>query len=282
MMKPWLCVGKIADRPYYFSKTLINVYSIEELCYCIRQDAYLIDEELVSRKLSEWIEHQCGLSDLARSLEAVIAAKGTASAFAGIILRYVSFFSEEEIVEIEELIRQNANLDEYERAKAKADYLLGNRKFNQAVIAYGELLEKVPKQNAQLKSAVLYNLGNAYANLFQFHNAANCYRLSYQVIPNEESLMQYLCAIRIQLSEKEYLDFIAEHGELFGPSQKVEQLMLRCEEQFQMTEAYRMLFTMKVCREEGHSTAGLDTSYYDEIERMSVALKDAYREMVAQ
>ena len=47
MNKPILCIGTYAQTPFHMEKIGRNVFCIEELCYCIVQNAFLIDEESI-------------------------------------------------------------------------------------------------------------------------------------------------------------------------------------------------------------------------------------------
>lgn len=37
-----LCLGRYARNPYFVERAYVNVYSVEELCYCLIRNAYLI------------------------------------------------------------------------------------------------------------------------------------------------------------------------------------------------------------------------------------------------
>ena len=45
------------------------MYSIEELCYYFMERVHLLDDSVVSEELVNWIRHECGLTELARSEE---------------------------------------------------------------------------------------------------------------------------------------------------------------------------------------------------------------------
>lgn len=271
--------GNECLAPYFFDKVMVNLYSVEELCYCLMQDAYIIDQDIMSEKLVDWLKNECGLTELAASLTTVIRQKGSASAFVELILEYCSFYEQERINEVLEVIKENANLSQYEKSKAKADYFLDHKKYQVAIAKYLELLEQIPASEKKVLAAIHFNLGNCYAGLFQFKLAAGAYRQSFQLDNDEQAIMRYLLAIRMYTPQTEYLEFALEHPELKEYAEQVERMVGRSTGAFETTDQYRMLFTLKVCREDGSGMAG-SVPYYDEVEKHSSRLKRAYREMV--
>ena len=55
MGKLLLCMGKYAKTPYFMEKVPVNLYSVEELCYCLLKNAYLIDQGIMDGRLEEWL-----------------------------------------------------------------------------------------------------------------------------------------------------------------------------------------------------------------------------------
>ena len=49
MSRVHLCLGRLADNPYTFEKSRVRVFSIEELCFFLRENAYLLDENIFTR-----------------------------------------------------------------------------------------------------------------------------------------------------------------------------------------------------------------------------------------
>ena len=64
-MRISICVGDYAKTPYCIPGLEINVRSMEELCYCMRENAYMLDLSLLDDGLVRWIEQECGLKELA-------------------------------------------------------------------------------------------------------------------------------------------------------------------------------------------------------------------------
>ena len=56
------CSGKIADKPYHFRLTDTNVYSIEEVCYYIYNNIYIIREQIFDKDFSMWLRNELGMT----------------------------------------------------------------------------------------------------------------------------------------------------------------------------------------------------------------------------
>ena len=52
-----LCRSKYAEKPYYINNMAINIYSMEELCYYIYNNIYLIGTDLIDEGLVNWIDY---------------------------------------------------------------------------------------------------------------------------------------------------------------------------------------------------------------------------------
>lgn len=277
MGKVLLCTGKYAEKPYYFKSICVNVYCVEELCYLLAANPFMIDAEIMDRELAEWIDKECGLTDLSHQLMTLFHRGSQPGIFVDTIMNYVNYCSREERDRIEEVLLNNVGLTDYERLKKQDDYFIQNGRYQMAIVEYEKLLLELPETERDLKASVYHNMGVAYGHLFQFENAAYYFRKAYTISGREESGIQYLAAVRRQLSEGEYVSFIADNGQYYALSLKVEKLFEQARGEFEATQQSRMLTALQVYKEEG-STA----SYYEEIDRLIAQLKEEYRECVSQ
>lgn len=275
-----LGTGEYAREPYYLEKLYRNIYSVEELCYVLTENAEILDQEVMQKKLIQWLDEQCGLNQLAHSLYALLNQKASAVAFVGTILEYVNLYPEEVIDRTEQTIKGNEGLNPYERKKAKIDFLLGNKRYFAVLEQYPVLLEQIPKEQVMLRAQILHNMGVACAGMFLFEQAAKWFEQAYAVGKSQDSLIQYLAALRMHYQDKEYITFIAEHPEYHDASLKVERLVEQATGQFEGTDENRMLYTLQICKEEGSNTAGVNVAYYDEMEHLTGKLKAQYREYI--
>ena len=92
-----LCRTRYAERPYYISNMGVNIYSLEELCYYIYNNIYLIGTDLFDEGLTDYISGELGEKELAEQLEFLITENAGLSELVMTVLRYVDYYSEEEI-----------------------------------------------------------------------------------------------------------------------------------------------------------------------------------------
>lgn len=281
MGKIILGTGNYAKIPYFFDKTYVNLYSLEELCYCLVENAEFVDENIMGSGLTEWLGSQCGLTELAHMLRAIADKKSSADIYAGTILEYAGLYSTEVIEHTKAVIRNNEGLNPYEKQKAKADYMLQSKHYTIALERYGELLARLPDAERELRGGILHNMGVIYAKLFMFAPAQEKFMEAYKINGAQESIEQFLAARRMQDNDSEYVEYIANHPELHEASMNVEHMVEQASGRFETTRVSRMLFTLKVCKEEGNLSDS-DMAYYDEIEKLTEELKEAYRETLSR
>lgn len=277
MGKVLLCTGQYAEKPYFFKSVCVNVYCVEELCYLLAANPFMIDAEIMDRELAEWLDRECRLTELSHQLMTLFHRGSQPRTFVDTILNYTGYCSGEDRNRIEEVLLNNVGLSDYERMKKQSDYYIKNGRYQMAIREYEKLLLQLPEAERDLKASVYHNMGVAYGYLFQFENAAYYFKKAYTVSGREESGIQYLAAVRRQLSEGEYISFIADNGQYYALSMKVEKLFEQARSEFETTRQSRMLTALQVYKEEGNTA-----SYYEEIDRLIGELKEEYRECVAQ
>lgn len=267
-------VGKYAEHPYYIAQTDTSVYCVEELCFVLCKNTFLLDRGLLDRNLVKWLDEECGLKELARPLYTLINQNGSPSTFVGMILEYAHFGTEKKRQETEELLRVSADMDASSRRKHFADYLVENGRYVQAIAEYEKVLDEIPTMNHVMRSQLLYNKGVAFSRLFSFEEAAEAYLAAYQENPDhEEAAFAYLAAKRMSLSEEEYIAFIADYPMWHEQSLEVEKRMERSRREYEESDA---------CRELSEYLARHDTGYYEMVSERLAGMRRKYREMVAR
>ena len=275
MSKPILCIGSYAKTPYHIEKIGRNVYCIEELCYCIVKNAFLLDEESFGRDLFDWIARECSLERLADELRSMASKRWSMAAIAGTILDYVGYNTRREVDRTEEILRENAGMDIYKKKLARADFLMKNGRYCLAFREYEFLLSNTPSIDRQLRGRIEHNEGVMYARLFLFKKAADMFLKAYEDWGKRESYLQYLSAMRMDLSNKEYISFIADNDEAYEASMDIEKRMNEAEQLYAASEDNHVIGTLSVIKAEGNMH-----EYYERIGEMTENLKTEYRDLV--
>lgn len=283
-MRVSLCVGDYATTPYYISGLEIRVGCMEELCYCLRENAFLLDLSLLDERLVDWIEGECGVKELAQELYPLVRKQGSLSAFVTLILEYVGLYDSATIREVEKMLKEGAGLSGIEKRKKQVDYLVQKKKYTTAVRQYDELLSRWQEETkrgadmplGRVRAEILHNKGVALTCMMEYGAAAECFYEANEVEPNEESYQAYLAAKRIELDENEYLSFVAERPESYEQSLKLEKKIEWLSENFGEQETGIRLAQLREWRN------GEDKQkYYNELERILQGLRDRYRSSVS-
>ena len=244
-----LCTGRYAENPYHIESICANVYCVEELCYLFASNPFMIDAGIMDKELAGWLDEECGLTELSHQLLTLFQRGCQPGTFVNTILDYVNYLSREEREKIDAVLKDNAGLSQYEKQKKQGDFLMKNGRYQLALQEYDRLLSLLPETENELRPLLYHNMGVAYSHLFQFESAAKYLKKAYELSGREESGIQYLSAVRNQLSEGEYISFIADNGQYYELSLKVEKLYEAARGQFEATRENRMLSALKIYRD---------------------------------
>lgn len=276
MGKVLLCTGDYAKTPYYFENLGIRVFSAEELCYVLKENAILIDRELIDRKLVKWIEDSLHLKKLAGMLYPMLQKRTSTAAFAGVILQYVQFYDKETIQKTEAVFKTGANLNAYEKLKSRVDYMVENKRYASALTEYDSLLTLLPEGERELTARILHNKGVALCGLFVFEEAARNFKLSFDLLPETETLVEYLAAMRLSMSEEDYVAFAAGFPDYYEETLELESRVEALRAEWETSQEKQYLTDRLSMKEEG----GI-SGYYAETDRKVQELKNKYRTNVS-
>lgn len=204
-----LCRQQIAAMPYYIETVSLNVYSLEELSYYVENNLYLIEPDFMEEELCAWVEEELKLKETAEQLREIKDTGGTLSEFVLCLLSASGYLSAGELKNIKQVLQEMENKTDFECGKIRADRYMENRRYISAVYEYRKLLreamgqpEERKTENPVLAGDVWHNLGTAYARLFLFDKAANCYTHAYELNQNPKSLKACLFAYRCMRDER--------------------------------------------------------------------------------
>lgn len=208
-----LCNSPATSVPYYVEGISLNLYSLEELSYYIANNVYLLDDGFMNYGLCTWIEEEIKAEELGQTLREILEKGGRLSSFAGEILMYCGYYDKKEILEILQVIAEMEEKSDFECNKIRADRLLEKGKYYSSIYEYKRILEsqEIEGQNAVLEGNVWHNLGTAYARLFLFESATDCYKKAYALNEDPASLRSLLMCHCCLKDEKAFLQDAKDH-----------------------------------------------------------------------
>ena len=191
-----LCQTQKAKHPYYIENIAMNIYSMEELCYYLYHNLYLIDRTIINEELCVWIQEELKLPQLAAKLKPKVGKFASAEDILYPIFKEINYLTYEELKELNRRLKKMDEESLPERKKQKGDALVDNGMYVSAIRLYQKLLKEEEKENANegFLSSVYHNLGCAYSYLFQMEKALECFEKAFQAAPSKESMKTYLLA----------------------------------------------------------------------------------------
>lgn len=271
------CTGALALKPFYFEKVYMNLYSIEELCFVLYENAFMIDKDILDAKLVEWIERECKLPELARDLYSMLNQNVSASTFAGAILEYVGYYSKEETEKAESILKMNVSMNVFEKWKAKGDFLYENKHYPLALKEYEHVLKRAGDEEVELKAKVYNNMGVSYIALRLYESAEECFLNSYKLDNNQKAYEHYLISKRLRMPEDEYIKAVTEEENSYQLGVPIETKIRNAYDAFEDSDEAIML------KEVFELKKGKDASvYYQKIGEITEKLKSDYRDEVLE
>lgn len=209
-----LCQVKRAKVPYYIENISMNIYSIEELCYYMYHNIYLLDETIINEGLCFWLRDELNLRRLYQKLYTLLDAKGSMGEFILPIFKEINYLSFAEFKEMNKQLKIFEEQPEVVRLKIKGDYLFNHEKYINAIRVYTEALQKAKggALGTQFTGSIYNNMGCSYAKLFQTEEAFECFGQAYEVLHSGGALKSYLFAAYLNKGKETYETLCDEKG----------------------------------------------------------------------
>lgn len=208
----YLCEIPRASRPFYIESIRRNLWSMEELCYFMWKNVYLIDETLINTELCDWLETELGQKGLADTLRSVLKRQGQADEFVMPIFRQCGYIKPAELSYFCQQLSQVQIEPRSVRLKMKGDYLVNCGMYVGALKEYERIMEKRARGRLgiQFYATVLENMATAYARMFCFEEAGECLWDSYQTLRSRKVYEKYLRLLPLYLPEHKYRERLEE------------------------------------------------------------------------
>ncbi len=268
-----LCQGEYAKTPYYLEDDCKNIYCIEELCYYLYHNAYLLGDDFVDYKLADWVSEQLALKDLGREINKICKKADALKKLVLLISKEIGFYSEKEWNKLIEDISENNDLSSEERRKIRADGFLKAGKLGPAMDEYEKIIRDTGAGDVRLRAKVFHNLGVCSARLFMYERAAGFFERAYETYANTESYISMLCAMKMYMPSSDYLSFLSSHKESYEDSLEVERKFESLKEGFGSGPVSRYLGELSDRKNQGND-------FYEGIDALTEEVKNEYRSQV--
>lgn len=208
-----LCHERHATHPYEITRIHCKIFTIEELCYYLCNNLYLIDYTIMNEQLCVWLDEELEMTELAGQLRDVIRLRGSVEKFVLTILKTSRIYRDPEMIRIQNTLERLKNQKDIERQKYKGDNLLESGEIEEAILVYQAILnqEKDESVDAKFYGRIYAGLGAAYGKLFLYQESARLYDRAYQICEDKALLKPYLYASYKYMSLEEYHILLTKH-----------------------------------------------------------------------
>jgi tetratricopeptide (TPR) repeat protein len=205
-----LCHKTKAKRPYEIARIHRKIYTVEELCFYLRNNFYLVDYTIMNTSLCEWLEQELGLFSLGEALRVEIAGLCQTENFVMTILRASGIYSSGELLYIEETFRNLKEQKDVERQKQKADNLFQSGEIEEAIRVYQRILRESWDDSVEISlyGRIYACLGSAYGARFLYEEAAVLLKRAYTMCEDEHMLWAYIYACYCYMTPERYKSLI--------------------------------------------------------------------------
>jgi tetratricopeptide (TPR) repeat protein len=251
MGKLILCSGVRTKRPYIFLSSGIRIYSIEELCYYIYNHVYLIEEEMFTDSLFDWIGNDLMLEERVAKLKVLKEQKADLKTIVTVVLCSSDYYTESEIKALIRILDKIIDMPLIKRYFIRANEFLKDGQFFDALNEYRHMLclEEASELTPEEYGDVLHNMAVATAHIKGLEEATELFGQAYERNHREESLRQFLYAFKLSggnISEKlkEY-----QLDDTFG--KEILDYLAQAEHESDNNEEFYAIKNLKQCKEDG-------------------------------
>lgn len=269
-----LCRGKIADKPYHFELTDMDVYTIEELCFYIYNNIYAITEEIFDKELVRWLRDEIEMVEIAQKLDSMINNRNNLKDIVVSILCSADYYCEQEIRRVVDTIDRLEGLPLALKHKIQADNYLKYGYYPQALMEYESIIKSDEARDITPSAygMILHNMGIVHLHITGYKTAADYFKEAYIKNGEKQSLMQYLYTLKLDEREDE---FDLELNNLNVSTQLLSEIsnnyVFACDEAKQ-SDAYEKIIKIEKLKQNGKVQ-----EYYKQLNAQIENLKSDYR-----
>lgn len=271
------CSSPLALTPYHFRLTDTNVYSMEEVCYYIWHNIYMIQEEVFDREFVMWIEKELHMEETSHKLACLIQDHKNLKDIVVTICCSCDYYDEEEINALIRLMDEIEQMPVYARKKHKGDTYLACHSYEKALEEYEKVFESDEILHAEKEAygSIFHNMGVAYSNLAEFRKAAEYFLKAYEQNKKDASLSQGLFALRLSKDVEGYKKALVD----FDVSPE-KQLQWEKEYTQVISQSSQCREALKIEKLRNVMKSGNVAEYYDKVHKYVLDWKNEYRKQI--
>ncbi len=275
-MSGLLLCTKTAKRPLTIKDSGINLYSMEELCYYIYNNIYIIEPEFFSKELIEFLEKELELEKTAKKLKDQIFRNESYINMIRTILEGGFYYSDEEMGQIEEVLADLGKKSQGDRMKFKADMLAEQGKYEKALNAYRSLLEaKYNAEQTKLLGDIWNNMGVIYARMFLFEDALCCFQKAYDMEGEQEYRDNIICSLIFMENKEKFCELMETYNISEETADRYRRAVMMAEEEVRNNPG--IIHETEMFKYTADKELG---SYYSDVDSVLDKWKQEYREHI--
>ena len=211
-MSGLLLCGKRSTNPFLIKESGINIYTIEELCYYLYNNTYMVTGEFFCDELVDYLKNELELPSLAQKIKYGIDHKAELLTMVMDVLSSNEYYTSDDREKIESTLKALGSKSKCERMKARADMLLDRGKIVSAASAYKDILNvKDETYSPEFVATIWNNIGITYTKQFLFKDACKCFKTACDIDRQEDYFDNMVCAAMFSTDDNLIEDIAAQY-----------------------------------------------------------------------
>ena len=250
MGKIILCRAREAKQPLVVKDIGLKIYTLEELCYFIYNNIYFISIDFFDDDFNSFVE-ETGQKQLVQIIADLKSRNAGLAQIVLSVLKYVDYYSNEEIEQLSGVLGTLDSRNVYERLKARADTLLENKCYYGAVQNYAKIIEGTYDKSLSglFYARVYHNMGVAHARMFLYKQSVPYFEEAYKIGQHEESLKCLMAAKRLAMGNN-----IIESDDASDQEAALKSELEKLADNARYSDTYRHLQQIEKLKEEADIT----------------------------
>jgi len=274
MSRVIICSDIKAKEPFVMKSSGRKVYTVEELCYCLRDELEMLDEESLGQELATFLGEELGFKDREMLLTELIRTGGDLKSRLEVVLSACDLYTSDDINKICDEFERNINMTPTLRAKRIADRNLAAGRFKEALRGYREIVSREPHVGIDETdlALVFHNLGIIKIKTGYPSDAAKYFLQGY-AHNCRESLKAYMLTLKLMGDDEAFIKASMQYFDSGEQVKEIEEEIAEEKELFKRSGGLDIVERLRTADEEN-----LPSGFENLASETVLELKAAYRE----